>query len=218
METSETAAEVTYEDLPGKHVTVDQIVALNIRYWRRAAGMTQEELGELIGWSAANLSAAERSGDGDRERRRFDAHTLTALTVALGVPLGAFFLPPLDDGAGHRYVFESGEQHSELSMADLMARTVMPDNSDDTPAMSVYRERLRVDVVRYLDGSWAQDVARWLSDAEDAQMRADRVEHLRQRSNEMLKAAAEFDALANSIADHVADHGPAGATVGRHPA
>lgn len=200
MESTELAAE--YEDLPAKPVIIDQIVAANLRHWRRAAALTQEELGERIGWSAANVSAAERSADSDRDRRRFDAHTLATLAVALGVPLGAFFLPPLDDGAGMRYTFQPGEHDADpLDMVDLMARVVMPDSDHDSPAMNAYRERLRSAVVTYLDGSWAEEVARWLGEADSKQVRADRVEQLRQRSNEMLQAADEFKRLADSIAE-----------------
>jgi transcriptional regulator with XRE-family HTH domain len=201
MDTGETAGSETYEDLPAEHVIIDQIVAANIRHWRRAAGMTQEELGERIGWSAANVSAAERSADSDRDRRRFDAHTLVTLAVALGVPLIAFFLPPLGDGAGMRYTFQPGEHDAgSLDMVDLMARAVMPDSDNDSPAMNAYRQRLRSAVVTYLDGSWAEEVARWLGEADSKEVRADRVEQLRQRSNEMLQAAAEFERLADSIA------------------
>ena len=78
------------EGIPAVPVTADQIVALNLRHWRRAAGMTQEEAGARLGWSDKNLSAAERSWDADRDRRRFDAQTLTEMALALGVPVAAF--------------------------------------------------------------------------------------------------------------------------------
>src|SRR5450755_4005243 len=94
-------------DLPAEHVTIDQIVARNMRHWRRTAGMTQEELGARLGWSDRNVSAAELSSDEKRDRRRFDAQTLANLSLALCVPLIAFFLPPDDDGFPARYIFTS---------------------------------------------------------------------------------------------------------------
>ena len=108
-------------DLEVRHVTIDQIVAMNMRYWRRAAGMTQEDLGFRLGWSAANVSAAERSAEEGRDRRRFDADTLTALSLVIGVPLHAFFFPPGDDGDGKRYVFTPPPEYDEgeFGMRDL---------------------------------------------------------------------------------------------------
>src|ERR1700690_800863 len=90
---------------PAEQVTVDQLVALNIRHWRNAAGLTQADLGGRLGWSAANVSAAERSADPARDPRRFDAQTLTEIALALGVPLAALFLPPGDDGERACYLF-----------------------------------------------------------------------------------------------------------------
>ena len=42
-------------DLPRRLVTVNQIVALNIAWLRRQAGLTQEELGDLLGWPQNKL-------------------------------------------------------------------------------------------------------------------------------------------------------------------
>src|SRR5260221_186 len=96
-----------YSSLPGEHVSIDQVVAMNMRYWRRKAGLTQEELGERIGWTAPNVSAAEVSARARKDRRRFDAHILAALAKALGVPVAALFLPPEDDGVAKRYLFQA---------------------------------------------------------------------------------------------------------------
>jgi len=198
VEQQEQAPPGAYDRLPGEHVTIDQVVALNMRHWRRAAGLTQEELGERIGWSAANVSAVERSGAEGRERRRFDADTLTSVALALGVPLLALFLPPVSDGEQHRYLFRARPGGDSLSMADLMA-LVMPDSDDDTPVMGAYRERLRAAVTRYLDPSWAEDVARWLTAAAEPQVRADRAERLRSERAMLLQVAAELGNLADAI-------------------
>jgi transcriptional regulator with XRE-family HTH domain len=163
MDTGATSAgSDAYEDLPGEHVTIDQIVALNIRHWRRAAEMTQEELGERIGWSAANISAAGRSADSGRDRRRLDAHTIASAAIALGVPIVALFLPPPDDGLRQRYLFHNRERDADcLSITDLMD-IVIPDSGDDTPVMTAYRERLQGAISAYLDPSFGAQVARFL--------------------------------------------------------
>jgi transcriptional regulator with XRE-family HTH domain len=200
MDTGEiTAGSDTYEELAGEHVTIDQIVAANIRHWRRAAKMTQEELGERIGWSAANVSAAERSADSGRERRRFDAHTLVSVAVALGVPLVALFLPPADDGAAKRYLFHNREQDADcLDMADLMY-AVIPDNGDETPVMATYRDRFETAIGTYLDAGFGKQVGRFLRQATDAELRADRAHRLRLRQAEAFKAAQEFGEMADEL-------------------
>ena len=149
------------------HVTLDQLVAMNMRHWRRSAGMTQEELGERLGWSARNVSAAERSADDKRDKRRFDAETLGALSLALGVPLIALFLPPEDDSPEKRYVFSGlpGDPLGDIeqNMADLLALVLMPDLGDRTPVRAAYGRRFTSAVATYLDSEWAAAVARWLA-------------------------------------------------------
>jgi transcriptional regulator with XRE-family HTH domain len=125
--------------LPVEPVTIDQVVALNVRHWRIAAGLTQAELGERLGWSAAVVSAAERSAVESRDRRRFDAQTLTELSLALGVPLAALFLPPPDDGERASYRFTAGGR--TRAMEELMDLVVMPDTLGDSPLLGAYRRR-----------------------------------------------------------------------------
>ena len=183
-------------------VTIDQIVAANMRYWRKAVGMTQEELGERIGWSAANVSAVERSADEGRERRRFDAQALAQITLALGVPLIALFLPPDDDGTGKAYQF-AGDARSALrglyGMRELVERIVMPDTDDDSPVMDTYRERLTAAADRYMDPAWAKEIGRMLGQAESAEERAARVARLRMREAELLRIADEIADMASTI-------------------
>ena len=120
-------------NLPAEHLTIDQLVARNMRRWRLAAGLTQDELGARLGWTgpraAANVSAAERSADPSRDARRFDAQTLTELSLALSVPVVAFFVPPDDDGQRARYMFTAAGR--DYDMSDLMALAVMTDSPDD---------------------------------------------------------------------------------------
>lgn len=85
-------------------VSVNQIIGYNLARLRKAGGMTQDLLGEYlwgmtgIAWSRASISAAERSWDGNRIRK-FDGDELLALSMALQVPVEAFFLPPAESDA-----------------------------------------------------------------------------------------------------------------------
>lgn len=188
-----------------ERVTIDQIVALNMRYWRREAGMTQEELGELVGWSAANVSAAERSADPGRERRRFDAQTLAALSLALGVPLVALFLPP-PDGSDCLFTGSAAEDGGkEYDMRDLMARVVMPDSEEDSRPLDAYRIRLRAAVDTYLNPAWSKEVARWLKPLESRGVRADRVAQLLARRDDLLVTAEVLADLAGAISEDLED-------------
>lgn len=191
------------DDSKPVRVTVDQIVAMNMRYWRRAAGMTQEELGDLIGWSARNVSAAERSADDDRDRRRFDAGTLANLAMALGVPLIAFFLPPADDSPAAEYRFPAlpGDPDGdvELTMGHLLSFIALPDSGERTAIMGIYRDRFNSVANSLLDADGAKEVARMLSLVEDDEHRAIRAERLRQREAELRRAAAELADLADAI-------------------
>jgi len=126
-------------DLPVRRVTVNSIVALNMAYFRKAAGLTQEELGERLGWGKSVVSTAERSWDA-RRVRNFSADDLIGITVALQIPLAALFLPPEDDGTAFRYVVDiPGSKDGELR--DLLTY-VFPGYEGNSPAMSAYRKRL----------------------------------------------------------------------------
>ena len=184
-------------------VDIDQIVAMNIRRWRRIAGMTQEDLGKLLGWSAANVSAAERSADEKRERRRFDASTLTALSLALGVPLIGLFFPPEDDSPAKRYVFPAlpgdPEGDTEQDMGDLLALVLMPDSNDETRVMAAYRERFTEAGDTYLDPQMARDVARWIARTENSELRAMRAARLRAEAAGQRRTAEELEDMAAII-------------------
>jgi len=190
-------------DTETRRVTIDQIIAMNMRQWRRAAGMTQEQLGERLGWSAANISAAERSAEEGRDRRRFDGDTLAALALTIGVPLHAFFLPPDDDGAGKRYVFTPPpgfeENGGEGSMRELTELLVMPDSDDNSRVMQAYRYRFEMAAEQYLDDKWARFVGQLVRGLETAEARSVRAAHLRARRAELLKTAGELGDLADAI-------------------
>jgi transcriptional regulator with XRE-family HTH domain len=80
-------------------LTANQIIAYNLARIRKAHGLTQEQAAErltpYIGstWSKKVYSAAERSYDGGRVRQ-FTGDDLLAFSLAFGVPLTYFFLPP----------------------------------------------------------------------------------------------------------------------------
>lgn len=120
-------------------MTVNSIVALNLAYFRKAAGLTQEELGDRIGWGKSVVSTAERSW-GAKRVRSFSAEDLMGIAAALQVPLAALFLPPEDDGTAFRYVLDTpGSEEREV--ADLLTY-VFPAFQGDSRVMNAYRKRV----------------------------------------------------------------------------
>jgi len=123
------------DDIPERRVTFSQCVGFNINAYRKAAGLTQEQLGERLGgWSGASVSAAERSWEGKRVRK-FDVDELVQIAAALGVPVLALLLPPSDAGITVRYAFGDGVP------ADLMG-ILVPSYGGDAPVVAAFRERL----------------------------------------------------------------------------
>lgn len=186
-----------YNALPAEDITIDQVVAWNMRHWRRASYMTQEELGERIGWSAANVSAAERSVEEHRDRRRFDAQTTAEIADALCMPLAALYLPPEDDGIGKRYVWRR-DGSGPRDMAALMA-IVMHNNDYEADVMDEYRDRFRGAVTAYLEEKWAEEVGSWFDPIGDDEARAEQASRFRARQAQLLAAAAEQEALAEFL-------------------
>lgn len=199
---NENGTESSARPLPVRAVTINQVIAWNVAWYRKAAGLTQAALGEEIGWTNAAVSEAERSWDGKRTRE-FDAHTIAAIAAALGVPLLALFLPPLDDGTDVRYVFtlpDSAADGGEWDMGDLMA-LILPDNRDGTTVMARYRSRLTFDVGRYMDAGWAKDVARWLRPLEPREIREARVKHLLEQQYVLTEAATGLGEMAAALSE-----------------
>ena len=186
---------VTDSEPPAPHVTVNQLVAYNMASFRKAAGITQETMGEMLGgWSAASVSAAERSWDGKRIKR-FDADEIVRIAWVLGVPLVALFLPPPDDEETH---FAIGQ--TVMNPDRVVGELLIPDNADDRAVMAAYRERWNGALRHFArndDPEWARLAARWLDDVGSA--RAERVARLRSSRDALRRAADEFADLAAAI-------------------
>lgn len=183
-----------YDELPAEDVTIDQVIAWNMRHWRRAGGMTQEELGRHIGWSAANVSAAERSVEEHRDKRRFDAQTITGIAAALCIPVVALFLPPEDDGRGKRYQWHTSRGRPR-GMASLM-ELVLHDNDHETDVMDEYKARFRSFTAAYLGEEWGAEVGRWFAPPDDKEARLEAAALFRSRQAALLQMAAEQESIA----------------------
>lgn len=194
-----------YSELPGQHVTINQLVAWNMAYFRKAASLTQEELGERLGWSKAIVSAAERSWDGKRVRQ-FTVHDVTAIAMALSIPIAAMFLPPEDNGVDRRYLTHvaedmAGRAHQAevasncLSMHDLMTYVMSePGDSAESPAMKRYRERYVTALNSYFGADFAAERLQYV---ENLGTEERILEHLR-------RLRGQYDTLREMLGDN--DH------------
>jgi transcriptional regulator with XRE-family HTH domain len=127
--------------LPVRRVTVSDIASMNLGYYRKAAGLTQAELGEEIGWGKTVVSTAERSWEA-RRSRNFTADDLVLIAGALGIPVAAMLLPPEDDGVACTYVLDESDGE-EQPVWDLLHRATgsgMPEGLNR--ALDAYRNRL----------------------------------------------------------------------------
>jgi len=187
----------TESEPPARLVTVNQIVAWNIAWLRHEADLTQQELADLLGWPQNKVSEAERSWNGKRTRE-FDAETILGLAMALGVPVGAFFLPPADDKTEAVYVIRPPGQEEGLGMADLMA-LALPDTDDDTEIMASYRRRLLGATGEYLGEDWEKEVARWLRPLVGRETMAEAALRLRGLRASLLAEAARVGSFADAL-------------------
>lgn len=179
------------DDLPGVLKTVNQFVAWNIACYRRAAGLTQEQLGKEIGRSKRNVSADERSWDGDRTRE-FSASEIACYAAALEVPVSAMFLPPDDDGVGARYLWHPYEDSPDtFTMADLTA-LALPVSASTSRAMDAYRRRVVAAMRQYMPPGWSDEADRWLDPMTEAELRDEEIEDLRADREAALRIAAKI--------------------------
>ena len=196
-----------YWELPGRHITVNMLVAYNMAWFRKAAGMTQAELGEKLGWSFRAVSAAERTWDRtDFKGRVFDADLIVALAKVFGVPVVALLLPPVEDGTEERFLFHPLESHIRpplpsgdcLEMFDL-AGMLMPDNDGDDSVMAKYRDRLTATIGAYLEPGWGEQVRRWLTDDTEAELLAEASRRIRWEQDALRQAIADLEKFALAI-------------------
>ena len=179
-------------------VTADQIAAINIRWWRRKAGLTQRELAGLIGWTAANVSAAERSADPANDKRRFDAHTLLAFAGALGVPVCALLMPPDDEGLSGRYVLAPGAA-GVREMRELASYLISAPSDDDTDAMNAYRVRYWALVQAYTDARRGEELAALTGSLSTEEQRLERVARLEWQRQALVGLVADIDQMTGAI-------------------
>jgi transcriptional regulator with XRE-family HTH domain len=159
MDEDRNVTEDDYAALPVRVITVNQVVAWNMGRYRRAMRMTQEGLACHLGWNTQQVSDAERSWKSGRTRE-FDAQLLTAIAIALGVPVIALLIPPAADGDGERYEIPLPDGGT-LDMAAYMAEAVSPDTDGEGPAVGSYRERYHDAAHRYLPPEVAAVAGRW---------------------------------------------------------
>lgn len=176
-------------------LSLNQLVAARIAFYRQAAGMTQKELGARLGWSNVSVSEAERSRDG-RRVREFDAADLGAIAWALGIPVIALLLP-LAEEEGHPQGYQAGP--AVFGAADLLALLVMPDSDDDTPAMEAYRDEFNRAADRWLEPEWAARAVRWLREGAAPDARADDAARLRRWARQQRESAERLDEFAAAI-------------------
>ena len=140
MDVADSPAARTPGRLPERALTMSQLVAYNMSVFRKASGLSQQELGERLGgWSATSVSAAERSWESKRIKV-FDADDIVKIADALSVPLIALFLPPEDHGTAVRYVLSSPDRRDKDLKHLLDMILTWPDS--DSPSMQEFRRRL----------------------------------------------------------------------------
>ena len=169
-------------------VTINQVVAWNIAWYRKQAGMTQQQVADLLGWPHNKVSEAERSWDGKRTRE-FDAQLLADLAAVFGVPVAALFLPPILEN--NTELFFPSPDGEPRTMTDLMW-LAMHDNDDETPALTAYRRRFRIQAQKYLDKYWQDEHDRWFVPPGEADVMLDRAGALRARAANS-RDSAELD-------------------------
>jgi len=186
-----------YTDLPGRHVTINQIVAWNLAYWRKVAELTQEQLGERLRWSKVVVSAAERSWESKRVRN-FTADDLVNIAEALDVPVSALLLPPADDGNDLRYVFHL--RHMDLchNMYDLLSYVVSDPSPDETPAMQRYRERY-VAALNFYFGAGPEEDLKYLEDLTAEERVVERLARLREQYNALRDVLGDNDKMQEAL-------------------
>ncbi|MEU6490361.1 helix-turn-helix transcriptional regulator [Streptomyces sp. NPDC046984] len=214
-----------YDELPEQQVTMNQVVAYNVAYFRKARGLTQEKLGERLEaitgkkWSKATMSAVERSWDGNRVRA-FDTDDLFALSQALGYPVPALFLPPTEDGVDVRYLFQNvGQTNVRASYtksygtAEELLDQIFVSEDDDYayPEEQAYTSRLEQAFLFYYGGEPAYLVwgrrPNYVSDPDDTESwgTPEHVAHVRNQVSVMREVLGGLERYARLVETRVDD-------------
>jgi transcriptional regulator with XRE-family HTH domain len=187
----------TTSEVPGRHITVNQLIGYNMARWRKAAKFRQQEIGDAIGWSKATVSGAERSWAGKRERK-FTADDLIGIAQAIGIPVAALFLPPDDDGASVRYLFRVGSEPGCREMGDLFS-LLIPEAQVEEPHGTEWREAFKGAVARYLDRERGAELMSLLEDMASAERRAARMERIKYQREAALGWISDLDQMRLAI-------------------
>lgn len=185
-------------DRSQRRITVNMLIGYNLAFFRRAAGLSQQQAGEELGWTNVAVSAAERSWNGKRVRK-FDADEIANMASVLRVPISAFFLPPVDDSAECPYVIGSEDEDEPARMRDLLVLAMSEPTEDDHPAMRAYEERLVGAVNTYLDSGVAEALATRLK---ERAMEAQLAKALREARESRETLEHFWDALEGLISDN----------------
>lgn len=198
----------SYDSLPGRFVTINQVVAWNLAFWRKAVDLTQEELGELLGWSKVVVSAAERSWDGARVRQ-FSADDLVNIAEALGLPVAALLLPPTDDGNETRYVFRLRERGDYThNMYDLLRLVISeppePSEEEEEPVEALYRDRYVAAHNFYL-ADMPADLVRYLEELTIEERIIEYLETLRRQYDALRELLADNDKMQDALGNKLGE-------------
>jgi transcriptional regulator with XRE-family HTH domain len=185
---------------PPRRITPNQLVAFNMRRWRKAAGLTQADLGEALDREPREISARERSWDEGARPREFNADDLLALAAALDVPLAAFFLPPDDEGDGAHYLLEMPSPALQGRGMGSVFGYLWPDAGQaDTPVMNAYRETLTAAVRAYLDPARGEEIVRYLDEMTEREQADEMLGRLAEQRAALRSVLSDLDSLASAV-------------------
>lgn len=213
-------------ELPLRRVTMNQVVAYNIAYFRNAESLTQEELGNRLEkitgkrWSKATMSAVERSWDGSRIRS-FDADDLLAFSQALECPVTALLLPPEEDGTVTDFVFANvgAPPYRDRTVkgggigAELLAQ-LFASEYDYSSGSDPFFERLQ-EALDFYYGAVPEDffITRPADPIDESVMLDDQANKLRRQIATLREVMATLDRAANKL-ETPAELAPRGSTPG----
>lgn len=131
------------DGLPIRLVTVNDVVSMNLAHFRKASGLSQQELADKIGWLKSVVSTAERSWEA-RRKRNFTVSDLIDIASGLDMPVAALLLPPEDDGTAITYMVDGLHGDGPRPLRDLVP-LAMADSyayAGQSPAAREFRRRL----------------------------------------------------------------------------